>query len=447
MNKSLFSSVFAPIFGGFVITAAFLASSLPIANAQPYYGQYSYAAYGSCENLTLYQGPGSTDAQTGGQVSMLQEFLNQTGYLSGVSGTYDNGTLGAVINFQRAYNLPITGTVTQVTLQAIDQQSCGAGIGGYGVSSYPVTNYSGGSNCYWTGSTYNSTYVCSTAPSYPVAPIAPIQPQSPYVCNNWNSNNYTYYSNSNYCNGYGVELNSLSVSYSYNNTATITITGYGFSTSGNNTVYFGNTLIGNAYSSNGTTLVFTVPVGYTAGTYDIRVTNASGASSNSLAYILSNSNNYNNNYEWNSGWNNGSYNNGSYNSNPPSLSNISGSSIVSVGSSNTWAVTATNSTNYNYSNTNLSLVATWGDGSSSNSQQAYAQSGYNNSGSQTYNFTHVYQTPGTYTLTVTATNSSGRSSSQTFLVTATGYNGYGYYNQSNSNSYYNPNTNSYSYTY
>ena len=397
MKKSLFTTPFVAA----VLAIALFAGMAPVTNAQSYFGNYMNQPYQSCVTLTAFQQPGSTDAYTGGQVSMLQQFLNQTGYLSGVSGTYDNGTLGAVINFQRAYNIQITGTVGPVTRAAINQQSCGAGITNPYGPSYPVTNYSNVSNCYWTGGTYTSTYVCTTGSVVPVAPIAPVYP-APVVCNTWNNGYYGNNNNNNYCNSYNaVVINSLSSVATYNGTS-ITIKGSGFSASGN-TVYFGNSVTSNVYSSDGTTLTFTVPVGYYSGTYSINVKNALGMSSNSLSYIMSNVN-----Y-----WNNNNYN-GSL-----SLSNISGPSGVQTGVTNTWTVTTSGS------NSNVTLHANWGDNygvnAGSDTQQAYSY------GSRTYSFSHVYQVPGTYTLRITATDSAGNSSYSTYVVTVTGNNNNNYY--------------------
>ena len=425
MKKSLFTSPFAPLVLGFVLMLGILAGPTLTTNAQAYYGNYSnYSSaepYNGCVSLTVFQGLGSTDAVTYGQVSMLQIFLNQTGYLSGVTGIFDNGTYVALMNYQRAYGLPITGIADPATRALISQQSCGAGIaGGYQVS-YPVTNYANGSNCYWTGGTYNSTYVCTSAP---IVPVVPLYPYPSGVCNNYGNNyNYGNWGNGyNNCNPYGVVLNSLSVSYGYNGTATITLTGSGFSGS-DNIVYFGNALISSNAYSNGRTLIFTVPAGYYAGTYGITVKNAQGFTSNSLSFTMGNGNNcnYNNNYGYgysnsycynNNGWNN------NYSNNPPSLSNISGPSIVQAGTNNSWNVTS-----YSSNNDYVSVHADWGDVYGSTGDDT--QSSYSN-GSQTFSFSHVYQSPGTYTLRITATDNSGRTTYVTYTVVVNGQNGYGY---------------------
>ncbi len=418
MKKTLFSTLGKPVLGGFAATLTVIALVAPaVSLAQPYYGNYSYNAYPSCLALTNYEGLGSTDGQTNGQVSELQIFLNQAGYLSGVSGTYDNGTLGAVINFQRAYGLVVTGTLNPQTISLINQQSCASGINGYGVS-YPVTNYSSGSNCYWTGTVYNSTYVCSNAGVIAQPYVAPNQyiAPTPAVCN-WN-NGYYNGSYGNYCNGYGVNIRAISASYDYN-TVTLTVSGYGFSASGN-TVYFGNSVVSNAVS-NGSTLTFTVPAGYNWGTYGVHITNAQGQTSNTLSFTLGNANGYgwNGNYDYNNGYNNGYYNGQPYIA--PTLSSISGPSNVAVGQTNTWTIsTYGNSSNYyNYPSV---LTTNWGDGTVTNSQNSYGSN-------QTYTFTHAYMTPGTYTVRITITTN-GATSYQTYTVFVSGNNtNYWYNNQ------------------
>jgi hypothetical protein len=427
MKKSLFIALFLAI--------AILAGSVPvITNAQAYYGNYSTygSAYG-CLTLTAYQQLGTTDSQTNGQVTLLQEFLNQTGYLSGVSGTFDTGTLGAIINYQNAHGILATGVLDPITISAINAQSCENGYGSnYGGSapiySYPITQYGNGTNCYWSGG-YNSTYVCRTSGA-PI--IYPVNPGDPMICNT-NVYGNGYYNNgswNNGCNGYNsIRLNSLSASYSYN-TATITVTGYGFTSSGN-TVHFGNSIISNVYSPNGTTLVFSVPTGYAVGTYSITVSNAQGGLSNALSFAISGNSYYGNN------WNGSAYNNygnncdtnyyvpvyNNYsnkydcNSNAaPILSAITGPSNVVTGTTNTWDVSLENS-----STAYASLTMNWGDGDSS--IPSSSNSGYNG----IYSFSHEYITPGVYTMRLTSTSANGVTTYQTYTVTVTGYGNNGYY--------------------
>jgi hypothetical protein len=439
MKKSLFTSLFAPVFVGFVLMLGLIAGPA-MATAQAYYGNFStYSSaqpYNGCVSLTVSQGLGSTDAITDGQVSMLQVFLNQAGYLSGVSGTFDNGTYGAVVNYQRAYGLPITGIADPATRSLINQRSCTGLQTGYPGSyqvSYPVTNYSNGNNCYWTGGAYTSTYVCTNQSIVPLAPVVPVYPYSP-SCTNYGSNYNNYgnnYNNNNQwnnCNPYGVVLNSLSASYTYSG-ATITVTGYGFSNSGN-TVYFGNTLISsNVYSSNGTTLTFTVPAGYYTGTYGITVKNSAGYTSNSLSFTMNNNTSCNNNTNWNYGYqNNNCYNNSNWNTwnnsnngyygnenngySNPVLSSISGPTNVQTGMMNTWSVSS-----YGSNSGYVTLRANWGDDSTSVSDRSANGSNY---GSQNYTFSHEYSSPGIYTLVITATSNNGQVVTSNYTITVTG---------------------------
>ncbi len=407
-----------------------LAGATPIVNAQNYAYPYTngYAPVQSCTALTAYQQLGSTDASTGGQVTILQEILNRDGYLSGVSGTFDEGTYGAVVNYQRAHGIEVTGIVGSLTLQDLNQESCGSNLGtGYGTS-YGQYGVGSGSSC----SYINGEYVCSYA-SVP----APIYTSGYGNC----GNTYGYYSNT--CNVYNpysyVRLNSFAISYNYSQ-ATVTVTGTGFTPTGN-TVYFGNSVISNATSYNGTTLVFVVPAGYYTGTYGVSVRNASGMTSNTLQFAMNTNNQsgycgntvYNGAYVNNGSncYNNGYYGNG-YNNVVPVLSAISGPSTVSYNSTNTWTLTSSS-----VNGGTVNVTASWGDGSTSvsNTQSYYSGNG------QTYSFTHTYLTPGTYTLRVTATNSNGLTSYQTYNIYVTSPVVYG----NNYNTYYSNGSYQYSY--
>jgi peptidoglycan hydrolase-like protein with peptidoglycan-binding domain len=126
MKHSLFS----------VVLGIALVAGAAVANAQTYvYPLTSGVPLPSaCVSFTAYQTFGSSDITTSGQVSELQVLLNREGYLSGVSGTYDNGTYGAVINYQRAHGIQITGTVGPITAAALSQDGCQGSYGntGYG---------------------------------------------------------------------------------------------------------------------------------------------------------------------------------------------------------------------------------------------------------------------------------------------------------------------------
>lgn len=378
------------LIAGFVLTTA------PVAQAETYvyplnnYGTSYTNTYGStgCITLTSYLAFGSSDFFTNGQVSQLQQYLNRAGYLSGVSGSFDTNTYTAVRALQIARGISPTGTVGPVTRAAINQASCGYGYVPPVTTVYPsytppATNWN----------TWNCSSYSSQASRYVFPPA------------------YDYGYNNNNCNG--VTLNSAVASY--NNSMTITLTGYGFSSQGNIVHFNGSTF--NAYSSNGTTLTFTVPNSYYSGSYDIYVVNNNGVSSNTLSFpITSNGNNYN-------------YNN-SYNTSV-SLSSINGPSSVQTGNSNTWNVTVTNSSNNSYNwNQNTSVMVNWGDSSNTSTQQV------NLYGNQNLSFTHVYNQTGTYTIRMTATGSNGAYAYQTLTIQAYGNsNNYG----SPSISYISPN--------
>ena len=138
----------------------------------------------------------------------------------------------------------------------------------YGTSnsmSYTVgNNNNGSSNCYLI----NNTYQCNCIP------VA-------YNSTNYNYNNNNCGSNTNQ----NVVINYINGSGTTG--ATVTINGSGFTTNGN-TIYFGGQVISNVYSSNGTSLSFTVPyVSYTNGnSYSVYVTNGNGGSSNTIQFNI-----------------------------------------------------------------------------------------------------------------------------------------------------------------
>lgn len=84
----------------------------------------------SCTALTHYLYRGSTDATTGGEVTLLQKFLVATGHLdikNTVSGYgfFGGYTESAVIAFQKANGIELTGTVGKTTRAKIQALSCG----------------------------------------------------------------------------------------------------------------------------------------------------------------------------------------------------------------------------------------------------------------------------------------------------------------------------------
>lgn len=183
--------------------------------------------------------------------------------------------------------------------------------------------------------------------------------------------------------------------------SSVTVRGYGFSQSGN-TVRFGNGVIANLSSYDGTSLSFTVPTslsgyGYQPvglGTYDVSVTNSWGATSNALPFTVTST----------SG------------SGSVSITGVSGPTTLSTGVSGTWTLTLSTG-NASYSNVSVN----WGD--SGGAYNAASQGTY--SGTQTLTFSHVYAAPGTYTITFTASSQYGQqaTASATVYVTGTGTTG------------------------
>jgi peptidoglycan hydrolase-like protein with peptidoglycan-binding domain len=136
--------------------------------------------------------------------------------------------------------------------------------------------YNNGNTCSWI----NNTYQCGCA----------------YPATTYNSTNWSYNNNTNCGNQTTVSLSSLSQTSGYVGSS-VTVYGNGFTTN-NNSVHFGNTVISNLYSSNGTSITFTIPsvsTNNSYGTYSVYVTNGNGYSSNSIQFTV-NGNGYNNGY-------------------------------------------------------------------------------------------------------------------------------------------------------
>jgi peptidoglycan hydrolase-like protein with peptidoglycan-binding domain len=377
----------------FAAVLVLFASFAPFAEAQTYVYPINTTGYGysapsynsSCLSLTRYLSLGSSDGYTGGEVTMLQQFFNRTGYLSGVSGYFDNGTVGAVINWQRDHGISATGTVGPVTRASLNQQSCGSSYLPAPIPApipVPVPVPPSNNNCYWQ----NGNYTCNNC-----------------VGSYYGNNNCNYNCNANYnSNCYGATLNSMNASYN-NGAVTITLRGYGFSTQ-NNTVHFNGTTFTNVSSYDGHALSFTIPYGFYSGNYDFYVVTGNGAMTNTLSAALNSS-----------GWNNNN------SSGTVSLSSINGPTSVSTGSSNTWNVSVSNSTNSYYGNQLVTLNVDWGDGTTISTQQASIY------GSQNLSFSHVYYNNGTYTMRMTAQGSNGAYYYQNLTVFVTGNNNGGYY--------------------
>lgn len=82
----------------------------------------------SCVELTVNMRYRSTDAQTGGQVSLLQDFLQSRNFLtSEPTGFFGILTLQAVKNFQMSVSISPTGYVGPITRAKIKDLTCGGG--------------------------------------------------------------------------------------------------------------------------------------------------------------------------------------------------------------------------------------------------------------------------------------------------------------------------------
>ena len=110
---ALFLTVFATLFSLMSIT---LVSAQTVSSTTP-----------SCVTLTYSMGYGSRDFFTNGDVSRLQTFLNERGYLSvGATGFYGRLTAAAVANFQGDNGIIRIGLIGPFTRARILAVSCGA---------------------------------------------------------------------------------------------------------------------------------------------------------------------------------------------------------------------------------------------------------------------------------------------------------------------------------
>ena len=80
----------------------------------------------SCVNLTNNLRFRARDTQVNGEVSDLQDFLIDEGYMKGVStGYFGKATIKSVKSFQSANNLISSGIIGNVTRAKIKEVSCG----------------------------------------------------------------------------------------------------------------------------------------------------------------------------------------------------------------------------------------------------------------------------------------------------------------------------------
>lgn len=336
-----------------------------IVSAQTYTSFYNVVNTGACANLTSDLTVGSK----GTQVRNLQIFLVAQNYPGGgswmITGNYGQATQVAVRNFQQQSGLPITSWVDYATRTAINQASClmtGQGGGGY--------NYNPYSNNY--GYNYNNPYnnYWYTNPTYPTYP----NPSIPTG---------------------GISISSLSPNSGVVG-STVTVTGSGFSTAGNS-VRFGNGVIANLHSQDGRTLTFAVPseisgYGYqpiTLGLYYVSARNSAGQTSNTLPFNIT------------------ALSGGGTTIGAPTITGVSGPTLLAVNTQGTWTLTINNNQTNSYTVTSVN----WGDQSLSPNQTTYVQ------GTQTVTFNHMFTTAGTRTITFTVTGVNGLSNTTSVTVT------------------------------
>ncbi len=196
------------------------------------------------------------------------------------------------------------------------------------------------------------------------------------------------------CSGGPISLSYLSPSEGAISSQ-VTIYGSGFSSTGN-TVRFGQGVIANLNSFDGTSLTFTVPnqlTGYGSsqvylGMYYVSVTNATGNTSNALPFTVTSLTP----------------------AGTPTITGISGPTTLATNSTGTWTL-ATNNPSGSYA----TLSINWGDATG-----AYSQQLGTSIGAQGYTFSHVYAQSGTYTIIFTITNAAGQSNAASATVNVSG---------------------------
>lgn len=370
-----------------------LISAIVLAGPSAVFAQYSYtpvytyvAPYTTsyapiatyvpqCTSLTYGLYKGLSDANTGGQVSLLQSFLISQGNLipNAIKGYFGSLTYQGVIQYQLAHSLPVNGTVDAATRASIQTVSCGNGYSYYGGYDY--------------GYNYNYNY------NYNRAPIITSLAQTSGAVG-----------------------------------SSVTIYGSGFD-SFNNTVNFGGVKLTGIPSYNGTAIAFTVPQVYSptystynynyqnciypysncnvnGGAYNVSVTNSRGTSNAMIFTVTFGNTNCYGNY----------YGNNCYNR-PIGVSDVSGPTTLTAGTSGTWSVTL-----YNPSSNYVRIGVKWGDENTYNYGYASAQPDQTSylQGSQTFTFTHTYQTSGYYTVIFTATDNQGSQASVSATVNVSG---------------------------
>lgn len=387
------------------IAAVFLALVAGPVAAQAY-GSYapSYVMSNSCIGLSRDLSIGSR----GTDVTALQQFLLERHYPGSgawmVTGYYGQATAAAVRNFQGAQGLSQTGSVDGSTRLAIDRVSCDSSSSySYPVASVPAPVYTPAVPAtiappltyaaypqYWGGSFYQNYQ----------------NPGYVYSCDSYGTNGcpctYAGYSSSLYGTNCGANA-ALAITYlnpAQGSTGTsVTVFGSGFSAT-NNTVRFGSGIITGLNSPDGRSVSFLVPSkldGYggqtvVRGTYYVSVSNASGATSGTLPFVV----------------------NSVGTIGAPTITSVSGPTTLAVGTTGQWVISVNNPSGSTFT----TVTASWGD-PVYGAHLAAPQQIFGN-GQQTTSFAHAYAQPGTYTITFTVTNGAGQTAVSTQTITVTG---------------------------
>ncbi len=392
MKKILISGTFVAL--GFLLTSPLSAA----AQTRDYQYSYTNSNTGTCVVFTQFLAFGSRDTFSSGEVTSLQQFLNRTNYLKGITGYYDQGTVGAVTNYQRERGITPTGTLGPVTRSSITQETCNGAYSGTNPTTYgnpTFGNNSGNSRAYISSLSNTSGTPGSAITIYG---------------NDLSNGNPTLY----------FDGSTIPLSYSSNNGVTFTVpylssgtyqlylrTSNGSSNSVSFTILRQSSDSSNCYYSSNNQCGCN-STNYSSGTNNTYYYNYSNSNSNSYSNCTTSYNNTNS-YPY--------YNNSGtiYGTNDqPRISSISGGTSASTGSLSSWSVTA-------YSQTNQSVIVSvdWGDGSSQDNNNQYNGT-YSNTGQQTYSFSHRYLNPGTYTMRFTATDNQGRYAYSTQQVSVYG---------------------------
>ncbi len=322
---------------GILVLGIFVFGAFALPNAQPAQADTSTGCINITNNLFI----GSRDYYSGGDVTKLQIFLQARGYLyTAPSGYFGYMTMAAVRSFQSSQGILSSGYVGPLTRAAITRISCGGTvppvpptntlhinslspssgvigttvtINGTGFTSDNTINFGNGAIMHVSSS--NGTTLTFTVPSYLNAacyysypsclmPSQQVMPGSYNVTvqnGNGTSNPVQFTVTSN---PPSTQPAITSLSPSSGSAGTIvTINGSGFY--GNNTVYFGGSIVSATASSNGQMLSFTVPEYITPcgpgmyctmmarlvtpGNYDVKVINNTGTS-NSVNFTVTSTN-------------------------------------------------------------------------------------------------------------------------------------------------------------